>query len=353
MRKTAAKLLAIAAIATSVATVAAGTAVADPSTLPTLPAAQDIVGVGSDTTQSVLNGLSVGYNAALAAAGNTTSPRLYSWDATGSSPITTKTGATSIARPNGSGAGITALDANTSATVDFARSSRAPQAGDLTTDLFVALAKDAVSWAAKNGGNAPADLTTAQLKGIYECTITNWQQISPSLANATIKPFLPQTSSGTRTFFLKTIGSGTPVVPGACVTSGTQENQGSDPALNDINAVVPYSVAHYVGQVYYGQGSGSDVQGPLTVRSVNTIAPVDTVNKTIASGFASTTYGRVVYNVVRSADWNAGDAHATALKAIFGVGGFICTNGGAGSTIVKNYGFLALPNGACGSTIHI
>lgn len=33
MRKTAAKLLAIAAIATSVATVAIGTAVADPSTL--------------------------------------------------------------------------------------------------------------------------------------------------------------------------------------------------------------------------------------------------------------------------------------------------------------------------------
>ncbi len=61
----------------------------------------------------------------------------------------------------------------------------------------------------------------------------------------------------------------------------------------------------------------------------------------------------MVYNVVRGADWNAGDAHATALKAIFGVGGYICTNGGAGSTIVKNYGFLALPNGACGSTTHI
>ncbi|MEU8923490.1 substrate-binding domain-containing protein [Kitasatospora sp. NPDC048545] len=343
MRKTAANLLAAAALATSVATVFAGTAVADPAGLPN---SQDIVGVGSDTTQAVLNQLAADYNATLT---NPSDPHLYSWDAIPSGTITTKSGATAITRPNGSGAGITALNANTSATVDFARSSRAPQASDPTTDDFVALAKDAVAWAAPATGNAPANLTTQNLKDIYTCTVTNWNQISASLPNATIKPFLPQASSGTRSFFLTTIGGGTAVTPGACVTSGTQENQGSDPALADVNSVVPYSAAHYIGQVYFGKGSGADVQGPLTIRSVDGVAPVDTVNKTISSAFAATAYSRVVYNVFRDAEWTATDAHGTALRAIFGKGGWICTKGAAD---IKSFGFLPLSSFACGSVTH-
>ncbi|MGW6915488.1 PstS family phosphate ABC transporter substrate-binding protein [Kitasatospora sp. NPDC054939] len=344
MRKTAAKLLAVAAIATSVATIASGTALADPTVT---PAAQDIVGTGSDTTQTVLNDLSSGYNAYLTGIGNTTSPRLYSWDSTGTSPITPKTGAATITRPNGSGAGITALNANTNATVDFARSSRGPQTGDPVTDIFVAFAKDAVSWAGKTGGNAPANLTTAQLKGIYECTTTNWTQINAALPNATIKPHLPQVNSGTRSFFLKAIGVTT---PGSCVTTGTQENQGTDPVLNDPNTVVPYSVAHYIGQVYFGHASGSDAPGALDIRSINGIAPVNTVAKTINSSFASTSYGRVVYNVVREADWTATTTQGTALRAIFGTTGWICTSGGP---TIKSHGFLQLPGAACGSTTHI
>ncbi|MFF7992315.1 PstS family phosphate ABC transporter substrate-binding protein [Kitasatospora xanthocidica] len=343
MRKTAANLLAATALATSLATVFAGTATADPAALPN---SQDIVGVGSDTTQAVLNQLAADYNLTVA---NPSDPHLYSWDAIPAGTITTKSGATPITRPNGSGAGITALNANTSATVDFARSSRAPQPTDPTTDDFVALAKDAVSWAAPSGGNAPANLTTQNLKDIYTCTVTNWTQIDPSLSNTTIKPFLPQTGSGTRSFFLTTIGGGTAVNPGTCVTSGTQENQGSDPALADVDALVPFSVAHYIGQVYFGKGSGADVEGPLTIRSVDGTAPVDTVNKTISSALAATPYARVVYNVFRDAEWTATDVHGTTLRAIFGRGGWICTNGAA---TIKSFGFLPLSSFACGSVTH-
>lgn len=61
------------------------------------------MGVGSDTTQAVLNQFSTDYNAFLGA--SSTLPRLYSWDATGTSPIVTKTGATTpFNRPNGSSA---------------------------------------------------------------------------------------------------------------------------------------------------------------------------------------------------------------------------------------------------------
>lgn len=242
MRHTAAKLFAVAAIATAFTTVAAGSALADPTVT---PAAKDIVGAGSDTTQAVVGQFSTDYNAFLAGKGDTTSPRLYSWDATGSSPITPKTGANTITRPNGSSAGISALNANTKTTLDFARSSRSPQTGDLTTDDFVAFAKDGVAWAANGTGNAPANLSTSDLVGIYTCTITNWNQITDVSGytgpNATIKAYLPQINSGTRAFFLKALGGGTTsITPGTCVQAYTpEENEGTDPVYTDANAVTP------------------------------------------------------------------------------------------------------------------
>ncbi|MFJ8431701.1 substrate-binding domain-containing protein [Kitasatospora sp. NPDC094019] len=353
MRKTAAKLLAIAAIATSVATVASGTAVADPSTL---PLAQDIVGVGSDTTQAVLNQFSTDYNAFLGA--SSTLPRLYSWDATGTSPIVTKTGATTpFNRPNGSSAGISALDATSKTTVDFARSSRGPKnstptvPGDPTTDLFVAFAKDAVSVATTTtGSNAPTNLSKNDLINIYNCTYTNWNQIPGYTgAGGTIKAFLPQVGSGTRSFFLQALGLSN---GGACVLANptVQENQGTDTLLNDPNAIVPYSAAHYIGQVYNGHSSGSDAAGALTIRSIDGIAPVDGTNA-LSATFANTAFGRVVYNVVREANWNATDTQGTALRAIFGTNGWVCKNATATADI-KSYGFRTLPAGACGSTTH-
>ncbi|MFC1404426.1 MULTISPECIES: PstS family phosphate ABC transporter substrate-binding protein [Streptacidiphilus] len=341
MRKTTvAKLVSAAALTASVVSLAAGPALADPPS-GTTPAATDIVGVGSDTVQALFNQLSTDY---------TGTPKLYSWDATGTSPITTKTGATSITRPNGSGAGITALGSTTSSTVDFARSSRGPQTGDPTTDDFIAYAKDAVSWAAKSGGDAPANLTKADLQGIYACTITKWNQITDisgftGSAN-TIQPFLPQSGSGTRSFFLSSTGITT---IGSCVNQTVEENEGSNTLLQTNDSVVPYSVGHYIGQVYFSHGSGTDVQGPLTVRNLDGIVPIDTTNKTISSAYAVSAYSRNLYNVVRAGDWNAGDSHATALKAIFSSTGWICKNATAQADL-KSYGFL--PLALCGVISH-
>ncbi|MCX4747837.1 substrate-binding domain-containing protein [Kitasatospora sp. NBC_01287] len=354
MRHTAAKLFASLAIATSLATVAAGQASADPSVT---PAAQDIVGVGSDTTQAVSNQFSTDYNAYLTGKGDTTSPRLYSWDATPAGSITTKTGATSITRPNGSGAGITALNANTSTTVNFARSSRGPQTGDLTTDDFVAFAKDGVSWAALSTGNAPANLTTADLAGIYTCSITNWNQITDipgyTGANATIDAYLPQVSSGTRSFFLKAVGGGTTsITPGACVESYTpEENEGTDAVFaTDANALVPYSAAHYIGQVYGGHTTTTDAPGNLTIRSTDGLFPVTSAH-VLDPTYTATNYGRVVYNVFRDAEWTGTGANP-ALKAIFGTAGWVCTNTTAKNDIAS-YGFQALKVGQCGGVTHI
>ncbi|MFB7474465.1 substrate-binding domain-containing protein [Kitasatospora sp. NPDC056184] len=319
---------------------------------PPQPAATDIVGVGTAITEQLFNQLSTDYNAFLTAAGNTTSPRLYSWDTTGTTPITPKTGATSIYRPNTSNAGITALTITTSGTVDFARSTRGPQAGDVSSTVFVAMAKDAVSWAAPTGGHAPGSLTTGQLSDIYACNVTNWRQIDPALPDATIKPVLPIISSEVRQMFLRSVGlTGLPGV-GNCVVSGVEENQGTEAFLHDPDVLVPYSVGRYVGQVYGGHARPGDEPGALVPRAVNGIAPVDTSNRQISQPFAATAFSRVLYNAVREAEWTASDAHGQALRDIFGRSGWICrTNGGA--PLIRSYGFLTIPAGACGSTTHI
>ncbi|MFD7736461.1 substrate-binding domain-containing protein [Kitasatospora phosalacinea] len=340
MRHTAAKAFAALAM-TAALTAVAVPAMADPAT-GTVPASTDIVGAGSDTTQALLNQFSTDYNATVSG-----TPKLYSWDATGSATITPKSGAASISRPNGSGAGITALNAAGSS-LDYARSSRGPQTGDLASNLFVAFAKDAVTWSAKSGGHAPTNLTTQDLFDIYSCTAgkTNWSAFGGT--SGTIKPYLPQINSGTRSFFLKAIGNPT---LGSCVVTGPQENQGVDPLLNDVDVIFPYSAGHWVGQAN-GHNDPVDDKGNLTLRSINGVAPL-TASGTLNSAFANPTYGRVLYNVVRDADWNASPAttKSTALRAIFGSSGYLCSTAGKASTV--SYGYLTLPAAACGSTTHI
>ena len=91
------------------------------------------------------------------------------------------------------------------------------------------------------------------------------------------------------------------------------------------------------------------MQGPLTVRQINAVVPIDPTTHVITTAFATSSFGRNVYDVVRGTDWNAGDAHATALKAIFSTTGWICTNATAQADLAS-YGFLHLPS--CGLVQH-
>ena len=253
----------------AVSAVPAVPALADPPGGAT-PRPTDVVGVGSDTSQYLLDQFSHDYNKAHPGA----SSLLYSWDAT--NPVTgqagdmigTKAGCAAIARPDGSSAGISALEANVTDPsapgdycVDYAGSSRAPSANDPACGsggvCFVALAGDAVTWASRDaasgGTDAPASLTPTQLRNIYLCKITNWDKVGGK--KAPIQAFLPQASSGTRTSWLTALGGGvTPITPGACVSDAAnslQDNQGISPVLNSPEAIVPYSVADYIAQAYH------------------------------------------------------------------------------------------------------
>ena len=106
--------------------------------------------------------------------------------------------------PTGSSAGVKELIAGT---VDYARSSRGPNATGETGNNFWAIGKDAlaiITW----GNRSASNLTKAQLQGIYNCTITTWDQITGNSADATevIQPVGMNASSGTYASFKSFLG---------------------------------------------------------------------------------------------------------------------------------------------------
>ncbi|MCZ0981037.1 substrate-binding domain-containing protein [Streptomyces diastatochromogenes] len=278
-----------------------------------------LAGVGSDTTQDVVNGLG---NVVVNALGQKV---IASWDATGTATVKTKATGCVINRPNGSSAGIDALrnavDTN-SGCLDFARSSRGP-ADTSTTDLtWIPFAKDAVSWVKRSDSALPSDLTAAQLKAIYECTTT-------SLNGVALTPILPQSNSGTRAFFLASIGV---TAPGACVQQGVQENDGT--VLDTAGDIAPYSVAQYTAQE---KAVVTDRRGAAVLGSVGTVAPRN-ADKTLNLAFPFT---RDVYNVVPTAKLT----NSTIASTFVGSSSKVCA---AGTTITA-YGFGTLGT-ACGAT---
>jgi hypothetical protein len=301
------------------------------------------------------------------------------------------------------------LEQNTTASggtgfcTDFARSSRARVSTGSNPDpacasggiCFVGLAGDAVTWAdrsaAAGGTNAPATLTATQLKNIYLCKTTNWKAVGGKAG--TIQPFLPQTGSGTLSFFLTALGGGvTAITPGPCVSSddgtgnGTNtliENEGVAPALNSANAIWPYSAADYDAQVqhdaqctngtncgYPGTAKctptskqnkfGCDIHGVAQINPIGTSNPTKPFPAHIGACGGTTgvtcavinqsfnkLFQRVVYDVVRFSG-STTDHIPSYLEPFFAASntsnpGWACTNSKAKADI-KSYGFAAISN---------
>jgi ABC-type phosphate transport system substrate-binding protein len=351
------KLVVGAAVAATAVAMAAPSALADPPRGVT-PKSFDVVGVGSNTTEFVLDQFSFDYNRTHRTH-NSTHPWLYSWDA---APTTAtfrpKAGCRPITRlsANGSSAGIKLLTGGAKGAggafcEDFARSSRARKSTDPAFAkggvTFVKFARDAITYATRvtQSTNAPHNLTTAELHKIYTCTARRWNQVG-GRSRATILAILPQASSGTEASWLKDIGVTT---PGTCVfqTTTLEENQGTDAVFNNPNAIVPFSIGKWIAQKFHHNRFGSNVDGFLGLNSINGTKPTrgSGARQVVNPGF-SPTYFRFLYNVVRYAT-NTPDHIPANLRPFFSHGGWICSAALAKSAIVA-YGFLTTP--ACGTT---
>jgi ABC-type phosphate transport system substrate-binding protein len=325
--------LATTAVAVSVTgLVALAPASADPAY--GTPDANDIVGVGSDTTENAMdnlaNGATVdgtpvpGYNAGLTAS----DARLASFGTVGSATITLRSGGganTVINRPVGSGAGKALLyGAGDNPNVTFARSSSALNATEIGAQLQAfpfALDTLGVAVSGSVASHAPAALTGAQILSIYKGNTTNWNQVGGTAG--VIKPYIPQSGSGTRSFFdaqLQAINGG-PFSYGAAVDDTMHENT-DDVLKNDANAIAPFSLGKQ--QTLF----------PTTVK-------LESLNN--ASGGWSAQ--RALYNVVRNAD--LGNAQ---IQGVFGESGFVCST--AARPLIEAAGFQQLATqdhgGVCG-----
>ena len=315
-------MLGAAAAAVAAIALVASPAQADPVGTPTY---RDIAIVGSDTTQTVLNGLS---DAVLI---NGTKV-MGSYDARGSDNITTKATGCTIPRPASSGAGVTALVTSIEAgdnCVQAARSSSNNASSYAGKNLtYIPFAVDAMTYAVRSDSTVSKKLTTAQLKSIYNCT-------APGVGT-NFKPLLPQFGSGSRDFFLKQLGltnTANYTTQFPCVVDvdvngqPIQEHVGT--YLTDTKHILPYSIAVYASQIY---GTAPAAQGKAVLATFNGVSP--TILNT------ASTFKRDVYNVVPTAKLG----EATYDQVFTGGDSLICASTG----VITQYGFGINPN--CGST---
>lgn len=408
--------------ATSVITTA-GPAAADP------PQYNGFVGTGSDTTQDVLNALSgfnqnTVYTPVFSDSGNPRST-IVSFDAVPPSGvtdgcITTKVKAPSFARPNGSSSGqralsraldgqpfgpnpttITAQQCGEPAKaisnlVDFGRSSSGPSGGSGTVLTFVPFARDALSYGYYRpaaSGAPVTNLTSAELTTIFS---------NPDPVNSpTVIGGVPiigcgiQTSSGTFASWNTAVGVNTTqedAATAACrglatatsdaTTGRLQENYGigltdkgnavpTTGPLAGAQVIVGFSASNYIAQ---NNGAvtnqiGSAQLGGITDGATALGVPYTgtTTKAPSATFYASTKYGRDVYNVLSQAKLVA--AGNLPFKELFvsnptgatlgaGVAGrglpanftaVLCRTGaGSAQETVNKFGFLSISN--CGST---
>jgi hypothetical protein len=308
-----------------------------------------LVGTGSDTTQSVMDALA---EVVTDSSGNQI---IGSYDAidptTGvaGGTIQTRANGATFTRPNGSGAGIQALTSSVKGLtypaangvdvtdqLDFARSSSGPS-GSGTDLTYIPFAKDAVSYAYSNTDAAaavPSDLTTAQLKGIFSGDITTY--VGSDSATHTYVPILPQSGSGSRKFFLSSLGLTESNV--AWITTTFQENEGT--TIDAVGEIAPFSAAAYIAQ------TNAKITNTISTNKV-VLGSVDSVSPFLSGGALNASFplARNVYNVVATSRLSGTTDSDLLLQSTFvGSSSKICL---ATSTIT-DYGFGTIDN--CGAT---
>ncbi len=270
--------------------------------------------------------------------------------------------------PNGSSAGISCLDADTTGQVDFSRSSRGAKTGETSTHNFWAFALGAVDYVTFPGTHAPTNLTQQNLIDIYTCfssgpnvgkpVISDWHQLNASApVGSTIVKYAPQSGSGTYSFFNSKLLNGN-TIDANCdashmsVSLEEHDARGVTTASKP-NAIYAFDYARWTAQK---NGVEADLRNGATLGSLNSVTPSPTTVNTSPSRFLGTRY---VYNVVRLANHPASYTNQLLdVTKLIGVRpstaspspgpGYICS--GAASRVIALYGFVPLASGATGGT---
>ncbi len=237
--------------------------------------------------------------------------------------VVLRAGLNPVQRPNGSGAGLNALlndkcGANPCGTgpfvVQMARRSAPAGATAVATAVTefggagldsIQVGNDPFAMLSSTTTNAVA-LSVAQLKDIYTCAKTTWNQVGGA-STATILPLMPQVGSGTRQSFLSALGI---AAPGTC-TVDVEENdpEAIDGSADPINAIEPISGGRlnlFLGKLGDGtsNGVGGYIQDPSCAFGVTAPAACVGAAKTLAPNVKYWTTGtpsdaNPIWNITR------------------------------------------------------
>jgi phosphate transport system substrate-binding protein len=337
-----------------------------------------LAGVGSDTTVDIMDKLAKRYNKSdsgnpvprdkiknvpptLPSGGSYTVPG----DADCGSFTYTNPGSPP---PNGSSSGISALVADTTGCLDWARSSRGKSPSDPSSLEFYAYAKDALTWGrfadtcpggdTGKPGCAGGSLTVDKIRGIYNCTepgglplYTNWNQVGGD--DEPIVRYLPQTGSGTLSFFeTKILGLSSAqqgvLDDSACATPPIRLQEHDATGVSAANRPAAILAFGFAKWVQMANALTPDVRAGVKLSKINFVKPT-TATITDNSFFGV----RYVYNVAKNTT-----PHYGQVLRFIGVNatgnGYICS--GAESNNLETYGTVpldlapagpGLPNSRC------
>jgi len=352
-----------------------------------------LVGLGSDTTQDVMNGV------AAAVGGN----QIASYDATNAGPtVVTRSGGAAIPRVSGSGAGrdellvsvgavanksgvaladgtSTTIDESVVGQLDFARSSSGPAAKDQSADgvlAYVPFARDAVDVAYAPGsplakvpffiGDGTQAKTAPTLWNVYRGDVSyayfnadgTYNSVGGSATGpdgtkaSKIQPLLPKFGSGTRSYFLGQLGltdasgftSTNSFVSDTSAGKPIEEHDGTAVVAADTGstlAIAPFSVSQWVAQAN-GVGGVTDRRHGVTLADLGKTAGSQTAattgsGKAYATNPAYAGFVRDVYNIVPSR--LADDPSSAIAKAFVGKDSLVCKQ----TATIAAYGFLPEP----------
>ena len=327
----------------------AGLASADPKGPYTTasPQYRQLAGVGSDTTQDVMNGLA---DSAIVDGVKV----LASYNAIGSATIATNAsaGCASVARPNGSGAGRTALLNSLNAgdgCVQFARSSSLDTSASSQSLTYIPFATDAVSYAVTTSSGVSRTLNMADLQKLYTCDVgyvgTSAVPASDAANTFEVTPVLPQAGSGTRKYWMGKMGiSEAQITAGTypCIINGTKNGQAIEEhtgTVVDDKSLVPFSIAQYNSQatLVIADKRGRTVLGSIGTGTAGGSLTGVTYPSLLNGGF---NVKRPVYNIVPTSKLG----QAPYSQVFVGGTSLVC----ADTATIQKFGFI--PSADCGST---
>jgi hypothetical protein len=357
-----------------------------------------LVGLGSDTTQDVMNGV----------ASSIGGGQIASYDATNAGPsVVTRAGGKAIPRVSGSGAGrdellvaigalanksgvaladgsSTTVDSSVVGQIDFARSSGGPSstAADGVV-AYVPFARDAVDVAYAPGsplakvpffaGDGTQAKTAPTLWNVYRGDVTyayfnadgSYNSVGGTATGPDgttaykLQPLLPKYGSGTRSYFLGKLGltdaSGftatNPFIADTSKGQPIEEHNGQaiiDQTSATTLAIAPFSVSQWVSQAN-GVGTVTDRRHGVVLGDLSVVdgqqKPATTGSGTsYATNPAFAGFVRDVYNIVPSR--LADDPSSAIAKTFVGKDSLVCKQ----TATIAAYGFLPEPATSASTT---